>query len=75
MHAPALSSNTSVGTLGRDVILAARNLRLIAQPAAGYNNIDVAAARERGVPVTLAPGYNSQVRLVASSTLFRHEPP
>ncbi len=37
-------------------IAAAKDLRLVAQPAAGYNNIDVEAAKQRGVPVTLAPG-------------------
>lgn len=40
-------------------IAAPKDLRLVAQPAAGYNNIDVEAAKQRGVPVTLAPGYNS----------------
>ncbi|GLC46125.1 hypothetical protein PLESTB_001192700 [Pleodorina starrii] len=49
-------------------IYAAADLRLVAQPAAGYNNIDVEAARARGVPVTIAPGYNS--RSVAEVSLM-----
>ncbi len=44
-------------------IQAAEDLRLVAQPAAGYNNIDVEAARARGVPVTIAPGGH-RVRVV-----------
>lgn len=35
---------------------ASRDLRLIQQPAAGVENIDVAAARGHGVPVCNAPG-------------------
>ncbi|EFJ46915.1 hypothetical protein VOLCADRAFT_92712 [Volvox carteri f. nagariensis] len=49
-------------------IQAAEDLRLVAQPAAGYNNIDVEAAQARGVPVTIAPGYNS--RSVAEVSLM-----
>lgn len=39
-----------------DVIAAAPHLRLIATLATGYDSIDVAAARARGIPVTYAPG-------------------
>ncbi|PNH06099.1 Glyoxylate reductase [Tetrabaena socialis] len=49
----------TTGMVGAADIAAAADLRLVAQPAAGYNNIDVAAAVRRGVPVTIAPGYNS----------------
>jgi glyoxylate reductase len=38
------------------VIGAAAGLRLIASLGAGYDNIDLGAARARGVPVTNAPG-------------------
>lgn len=48
------------GTVDAAAIAASPNLKLIAQPAAGYNNVDIEAAKARGVPVTLAPGYNSQ---------------
>jgi glyoxylate reductase len=39
----------------RAVIEAGRDLRIIANAAVGYNNIDVAAARERGIIVTNTP--------------------
>ena len=40
----------------RDVIAAGKSLKIIANAAVGYNNIDVAAARERGIIVTNTPG-------------------
>jgi glyoxylate reductase len=39
----------------RDVITAGTRLRIIANIAVGYNNIDVGAARARGIPVTNTP--------------------
>src|SRR5688500_12794282 len=48
----------SNGLIDAAVISAARALRLIQQPAAGYEGIDVAAARGRGIPVCNAPGAN-----------------
>src|SRR5262245_7762730 len=42
-------------TIDREVINAGTRLRVIANVAVGYNNIDVAAARERGVYVTNTP--------------------
>jgi lactate dehydrogenase-like 2-hydroxyacid dehydrogenase len=42
--------------VSRDVIEAGRELKVIANAAVGYNNIDVAAARERGIIVTNTPG-------------------
>ncbi|TMC69621.1 MAG: D-glycerate dehydrogenase [Chloroflexi bacterium] len=39
-----------------DAIRAARQLRMIATMGTGYDNIDVGAAKERGIPVTFAPG-------------------
>ncbi len=49
-------------------IAAAPSLRLIQQPAAGYDAIDLDAARSRGIPVCNAPGANSST--VVESTLF-----
>ena len=43
-------------TVDRVVIEAGTSLRVIANAAVGYNNIDVAAARERGIIVTNTPG-------------------
>ena len=40
----------------RDVIEAGKELKVVANAAVGYNNIDVAAARERGIVVTNTPG-------------------
>jgi phosphoglycerate dehydrogenase-like enzyme len=40
-------------------IAAPRRLALIQQPAAGYEGIDLDAARARGVPVCNAPGVNA----------------
>jgi phosphoglycerate dehydrogenase-like enzyme len=54
--------------LDRDAIEAARELRLIQQPAVGTEAIDLAAARARGVPVCNAPGTNPLS--VAEAALF-----
>ena len=43
-------------TVDRPVIEAGTALKVIANAAVGYNNIDVAAARERGIIVTNTPG-------------------
>ncbi len=48
----------SNGHVTADVIAAATRLRLIQQPAAGVEGIDLAAARARGIPVCNAPGTN-----------------
>ncbi|MEK6620700.1 MAG: D-glycerate dehydrogenase [Chloroflexota bacterium] len=42
--------------LDGEAIRGAAKLRMIATMSTGYDNIDVAAARERGIPVTYAPG-------------------
>jgi glyoxylate reductase len=39
-----------------DAIRGAKKLRFIATMGTGYDNIDMAAARERSIPVTYAPG-------------------
>jgi glyoxylate reductase len=41
--------------IDEQVLAAGRSLRIIANIAVGYDNIDVAAARERGVHVTNTP--------------------
>src|SRR5919197_576122 len=42
--------------LTSDAISGAERLRMIATMGTGYDNIDVTAAKERGIPVTFAPG-------------------
>jgi glyoxylate reductase len=42
--------------IDREVIYAEPNLRMIASYAVGYDNIDVSAATERGIPVSNTPG-------------------
>jgi phosphoglycerate dehydrogenase-like enzyme len=48
----------SNGVIDAAVIDAATHLQLIQQPAAGYEGIDVDAARARAIPVCNAPGAN-----------------
>lgn len=43
----------------KDVIAAAQKLKIIAKHGIGVDNIDSQAAREKGIPVTNAPGTNS----------------
>lgn len=46
----------TTGIVDAQTIRGAKHLKLIAQPAAGYNNIDVEVAKQLGIPVTIAPG-------------------
>ena len=43
-------------TIDREVIYAEPKLKMIAAYAVGYNNIDISAATERGIPVSNTPG-------------------
>ncbi|HPA71141.1 MAG TPA: D-2-hydroxyacid dehydrogenase [Spirochaetota bacterium] len=45
--------------LDREVLVRCPSLRFIAVAATGYNNIDVAAARERGIGVANVAGYST----------------
>src|ERR1700682_4683064 len=47
------------GTLGRNLLMQWPNLRMIAVHGAGYDKVDLAAAAERGITVTNAPGANA----------------
>ena len=49
-----------IGSIDRDTIMAAKNLKAIGRPGVGYDNVDVAAATERGIPVVIAPGANTR---------------
>lgn len=50
---------TNKTPLPREVIEAAPNLRFIGMLATGYNVVDVAAAREKGIPVCNIPTYGT----------------
>lgn len=62
LHMQVADAKVLIPTTGRvsaQDINAVKDLRLITNPAAGYNNIDIEAAKVRGVPVCTAPGYNA----------------
>ena len=46
--------------LGREVLDACPGIRFIAVLATGYNVVDVACAREKGIPVSNVPAYGTQ---------------
>lgn len=48
------------GKLTREMIQASLNLKVIAKHGVGYDTIDIQAAAERSVPVTIALGANAQ---------------
>ena len=55
--------------LGREVLASAGKLRLICVFATGYDNIDLAYARERGIAVANVPAYSTEsVALFTVST-------
>ena len=45
--------------LTREILTAAKSLRLICETATGFDNIDIAAAREYGIAVCNVPGYST----------------
>ena len=51
----------------RKILKASKNLRCIAVTATGFNNIDLAAARECGIAVCNVPGYSTDT--VAQNTV------
>lgn len=56
---PAEIVLTNKTVLTREVILALPQLKYIGVLATGYNVVDIAAAKERGIPVTNVPGYST----------------
>ena len=60
----------------KEAFSAAKKLRLVCEFATGFDNIDLAAARENGVAVTNVPGYSTEsVALYTMATvlsLFTH---
>ncbi len=55
-HAMIVRSATKVT---REVVQAAKNLKVIARAGAGYNNIDVDACNEKGIAVLITPTGNT----------------
>jgi len=51
----------------RNIITACPKLKMIAEAATGYNNIDIAEAKKRGITVANVPGYSTTT--VAQLTL------
>jgi D-3-phosphoglycerate dehydrogenase len=43
----------------RDVLTTAKNLKIVVRAGAGYDNIDLAAATEKGIVAMNTPGQNS----------------
>ena len=57
--------------LNKEAFAAAKKLRLVCEFATGYDNIDLAAARENGVAVTNVPGYSTEsVALYTMATVL-----
>lgn len=51
---------TNKVVLGREIMAQSPSLKYIAVAATGYNNIDIAAAREFGIAVSNVAGYSTQ---------------
>lgn len=56
-----------IGKIDRKAIEQCPNLKVITRPGVGYDNVDVEAATERGIPVVLCPSANA--RAVAEHTV------
>lgn len=49
-----------IGSIDRETMVAAKNLKVIGRPGVGVDDVDVAAATELGIPVVIAPGANTR---------------
>ncbi|OBW91083.1 phosphoglycerate dehydrogenase [Gallibacterium genomosp. 3] len=49
-----------IGSIDRETMLQAKNLKAIGRPGVGVDDVDVAAATELGIPVVIAPGANTR---------------
>lgn len=49
-----------VGRITKEIMMACPNLKVIARPGVGVDNVDVEAATELGIPVVIAPGTNKR---------------
>jgi len=48
-----------IGSIDRETMLAAKNLKVIGRPGVGVDDVDMATATELGIPVVIAPGANT----------------
>jgi len=76
-QAAARLSDATVAIVNKAVVdaealRAAPKLELITVAATGYNNVDVAAARDRGVAVANAPGYAVDSAAAQTFALYFH---
>jgi glycerate dehydrogenase len=64
--------------LTKEILSSAKNLRLVCETATGFDNIDVAAAKELGIAVCNVPGYSTpsvvQVTLAMALSLATNLP-
>lgn len=49
-----------IGSIDRQALLAAKNLKVVGRPGVGVDSVDVAACTELGIPVVIVPGANTR---------------
>lgn len=49
-----------IGSIDRETMMKAKNLKVIGRPGVGVDDVDVEAATELGIPVVIAPGANTR---------------
>ncbi len=48
-----------IGSIDREGLLAAKNLKVVGRPGVGVDDVDVATCTELGIPVVIVPGANT----------------
>lgn len=59
-----------IGSIDREGLLAAKNLKVVGRPGVGVDDVDVAACTELGIPVVIVPGANTRSVAEHSMTLM-----
>lgn len=49
-----------IGSIDREALLKAKNLKVIGRPGVGVDDVDVATCTELGIPVVVVPGANTR---------------
>ncbi len=49
-----------IGSIDRQGLLAAKNLKVVGRPGVGVDDVDVASCTELGIPVVVVPGANTR---------------